>query len=75
MTNSKKLKKHLNSLSRPQLVALAHQRTQLGYPYIQTLDSEELIAVLAPIPGVLKPVNASGGVAVADEEEEEEGDE
>jgi hypothetical protein len=66
----KKLRKHLEALTRPQLVALATQRTDLTYQQILTLPSDMLASTLSLIPGCLKPVNASGGVAVADEDEE-----
>ena len=66
MSDAKKLKKtrkHLSTLSRPQLVALATQRTSIGYQAILASPSEDLVNCLATIDNVLKPVDVSGVVA------------
>jgi len=56
--SEKQLRKNLKRLSRQQLISLALQRTNLSFIEIKRLDTEELVAILAPIPGVLKPVQA-----------------
>ena len=49
----------LKELTRPQLVALAAQRTNLTYRNILAMDDHKLVAKLATVENVLVPVNAS----------------
>lgn len=57
-TNRKKLKGHLESLSRKQLIALATQKKVLPYRLAVTETHEALVAKLIDVEGVLKPVAA-----------------
>lgn len=52
------VKKHLNSLTLPQLRALAIQRKVLTGPVVTVATKSELVAVLRDVPDVLRPVVA-----------------
>jgi len=69
MSDAKKLKKtrkHLSTLTRGQLVALATQRTEMGYQAILKCATEELVNTLAQVANVLKPIDVSGVVEVSE---------
>jgi hypothetical protein len=54
----KKMRKHLVTFTRAQLVALGCQRTDLTFQSLLDLDKEELVNTLAGVPDVLSPVQA-----------------
>ena len=54
------IRSKLLELSRPQLVALAKQRTKLPYQELLGLGNESLATVLSEVPGVLVPVKVEG---------------
>lgn len=58
MSDVKKVREHLKTLTRPQLVALAVQRLSLRLDVATTYTTVELIANLELVDGVLKPVQA-----------------
>lgn len=58
MSDVKKVRKHLSTLTRAQLIALAVQKTGLPYQDALQCSKEELVTGLEGVEGVLKPVQA-----------------
>lgn len=58
MSDVKKVREHLKTLTRAQLVALSVQRLGFRLDVATTYTNVELIADLEAIDGVLKPVQA-----------------
>lgn len=57
-TNRKKLKAHLESLSRPQLIAVATQKKVMPYRVATGHTHEYLVMALLDVEGLLKAVPA-----------------
>lgn len=58
MSDVKKVREHLKTLTRPQLLSLAVQRLSLRLDVALTYTNVELIANLEDIDGVLRPEQA-----------------
>ena len=53
--SDKKMRKHLKSHTRAQLVALGRQKSEVPYQELLGMTKDALVEVLVQIKGVLKP--------------------